>query len=90
MTCMPISQKQLAFVAETAKTLNEQRVLFIQECCRVEGKKFTDKAFLDWTGCLKGEDVIRKMFCTGEISKLYEKISDLSGYGDNAIEELKN
>ena len=90
VTCTPISQKQLAFVAETAKTMNEQRVLFIQECCRVEGKKFTDKVFLDWTGCLKGEDVIRKMFRTGEISKLYEKISDLSGYGDNAIEELKN
>ena len=90
VTCMPISQKQLAYVAENATTLQEQRVLFIQECCRVEGKKFTDKAFLEWTGCLKGEDVIRKMLRAGEISKLYEKISDLSGYGENAIEELKN
>ena len=90
VTCTPISQKQLAYVAENANTVQEQRVLFIQECCRVEGKKFTDKAFLEWTGCLKGEDVIRKMFRTGEISKLYEKISELSGYGENAIEELKN
>ena len=90
VTCMPITQKQLVYVAENAKTLQEQRVLFILECCKVEGKKFSDRAFLEWTGCLKGEDVIRKMFRTGEISKLYDKISELSGYGDNAIEELKN
>lgn len=90
VTCMPISQKQLSYVAENAKTLQDQRVLFILECCRVEGKKFSDKVFLDWTGCLKGEDVIRKMFRTGEISRLYDKISELSGYGEDAIAELKN
>ena len=90
VSCSPISQKQLTYVAENAKTMQEQRAYFILECCRVEGKKFSDKKWLDWTGCLKGEDVIRKLFRTGEISTLYNKISDLSGYGDNAIEELKN
>ena len=90
VTCMPITQKQLTYVAENAKTLQEQRVYFILECCRVEGKKFSDKVFLDWTGCLKGEDVIRKMFRTGEMSRLYDKISELSGYGEDAVAELKN
>lgn len=90
VSCAPISQKQLAYIAENAKDIQEQRVYFVLECCRVEGKKFSDKAFLDWTGCLKGEDVIRKVFRTGEISTLYNKISELSGYGDNAVKELKN
>lgn len=90
VTCSPISQKQMTYVAENAKNLQEQRVYFILECCKVEGKKFSDKSWLDWTGCLKGEDVIRKLFRTGEISALYNKISELSGYGEDAVAELKN
>lgn len=90
VTCAPISQKQLAYVAEAAKNIQEQRIHFVLECCRVEGKKFTDKAFLDWTGCLKGEEVVKKLFRTGEISGLYNKVSELSGYGEDAIKELKN
>lgn len=90
VTCAPISQKQLTYVAENAKNIQEQRIYFVLECCRVEGKKFSDKAFLDWTGCLKGEDVIKKLFRTGEVSGLYNKISELSGYGEDAIKELKN
>ncbi len=90
VTCRPITQKQLTYVAEAAKTVQEQRVYFVLECCRVEGRKFSDKAFLDWTGCLKGEDVVKKLFRTGEISTLYSKISELSGYGNEAVAELKN
>mgnify|MGYP003295369490 CR=1 FL=1 len=90
VTCTPISNEQLAYIAENANTLQEQRVYFVLESCRVEGKKFTDKAFLDWTGCVKGEDVVKKLFRVGELSGLYNKISELSGYGENAIAELKN
>ena len=90
VSCSPISQKQLTYVAENAKNVQEQRVFFILECCRVEGKKFSDKHWLEWTGCLKGEEVIRKLFRTGEMTTLYNKISDLSGYSEDAIEELKN
>lgn len=90
VSCVPISQRQIAYVAEAAKNIQEQRVYFVLECCRVEGKKFSDKVFLDWTGCLKGEDVVQKIFRTGEISALYNKISELSGYGEGAVRELKN
>lgn len=90
VTCTPISQKQLAYVAENAKNPQEEKVLFLQECCRVEGKKFSDKAWLDWTGCMKGEDVVRTIFRTGEISNIYNKISKLSGYGVDAVKEVKN
>jgi len=88
--CKPISQKQIVYVAENAKTLQDEKVLFILECCSVEGKKFNDESFLQWTGTLKGEDAIRAMFHTGEIAGLYDKISTLSGYGKDAITELKN
>lgn len=90
VTCSPISQKQMEYVAENAKTMQEQRIYFILECCKVEGKKFSDKAFLDWTNSLKGEDVVKKMFYSGEIYALYSEVSKLSGYGEDAVAELKN
>lgn len=90
VSCAPISQRQIAYVAEAAKNIQEQRIYFVLECCRVEGKKFSDKVFLDWTGCIKGEEVVKKLFRAGEISGLYQKISALSGYGEDAIRELKN
>lgn len=90
VTCAPISQKQMEYVAENAKTMQEQRVYFILECCKVEGRKFSDKAFLDWTGALKGEDAVRKLFYSGEIYALYSEVSKLSGYGEDAVTELKN
>ena len=90
VTCSPISQKQLSYVSEAAEGTQDQSLYFVLECCRVEGKKFSDKAFLDWTGCLKGVEVVRKLFRMGEINKLYHKIGDMSGYGDDAVAELKN
>lgn len=36
------------------------------------------------------KELIRKLLLSGEIAKLYGEISDLSGFGDDAIKEVKN
>jgi Phage XkdN-like tail assembly chaperone protein, TAC len=35
-------------------------------------------------------DLIKKLFSPGEIDRLYDVISELSGYGKDAVEEIKN
>uniref|UniRef100_A0A7U3YCT5 XkdN-like protein n=1 Tax=Geobacillus sp. (strain Y4.1MC1) TaxID=581103 RepID=A0A7U3YCT5_GEOS0 len=34
-------------------------------------------------------DLIKKLFTPGEIDRLYNEISDLSGFGEGAVEEVK-
>lgn len=36
------------------------------------------------------KDLIRKILLSGEINNLYAEISDLSGFGNDAIKEVKN
>ena len=90
VTCTPISEKSIAYVSEMATSFEEQKIYTLLECCSVEGKRFRDKAFLEWTGALTETEVVKKLFLPGEVQKLYSKVSDLSGYGKDAIEELKN
>ena len=90
VTCAPISEKSIAYVGEMANSFEEQKTYTILECCRVEGKRFNDKAFLEWTGAMTEAEVVKKLFLPGEIQKIYSKVSDLSGYGKDAVAELKN
>lgn len=36
------------------------------------------------------KELIRKMLLSGEIANIYQVVSDLSGFGDEAIKEVKN
>lgn len=36
------------------------------------------------------KELIRKILLSGEIASIYGEISELSGFGDNAVEEVKN
>lgn len=36
------------------------------------------------------KELVRKIFLTGEIANIYGTIAELSGFGDNAIKEVKN
>ena len=90
VTCTPINEKGIAYVSEMANNFEEQKIYTLLECCRVEGKHFRDKAFLEWTGAMTETEVVKKLFLPGETQKLYDKVSRMSGYGNNAVEELKN
>lgn len=36
------------------------------------------------------KELIRKLLLSGEIAKIYSEISELSGFGDDAVKEVKN
>jgi Phage XkdN-like tail assembly chaperone protein, TAC len=49
-----------------------------------------DEALMKNFGVATPHDLIKKLFSSGELNSLYETISNLSGYGEDAIEEIKN
>lgn len=36
------------------------------------------------------KDLVRAILLSGEIAKIYGEISELAGFGDNAVKEVKN
>ena len=36
------------------------------------------------------KELVRKLFLSGEIASIYGEIAELSGFGDNAVTEIKN
>ena len=89
VTCSAMSSEQFANVVESNKE-SEYKEGIILEGCRVEGRKFSDNAFLEKLGEQKGINVIKKLFRSGEVNKLYNTVSQLSGYGEDAVAEVKN
>lgn len=56
-----------------------------------EGKKlFFNKELQKKFGAPTPKELVRKLLLSGEISKLYNTISDLSGFGKKSVEEVKN
>lgn len=56
-----------------------------------EGKQlFKDKELIKHFNAHTPSALIKKILLTGEITKLYEVISNLSGHGKDAIAEIKN
>ncbi|MCM3730072.1 XkdN-like protein [Fictibacillus nanhaiensis] len=49
-----------------------------------------DDSLMKNFGVVTPHDLIKKLFSPGELDSLYETISNLSGYGEDAIEEIKN
>jgi Phage XkdN-like tail assembly chaperone protein, TAC len=49
-----------------------------------------DDSLMKNFGVATPHDLIKKLFSSGELNALYETISNLSGYGEDAIEEIKN
>lgn len=49
-----------------------------------------NKELREKLGALTPKELVYKLFLMGEITRLYNVISDLSGFGDKAVEEVKN
>lgn len=65
----------------------------IQKMTVLEGVKdpsFKSKELKEKYGVPTPVELINKLLLPGEITSLYNVISDLSGFGDNVIEEIKN
>lgn len=50
---------------------------------------FKDKSLMEHYGVKTPYDLVKKLLNSGEIESLYEEISNLSGFGDDAVEEVK-
>ena len=89
VTCATMSIDQFQHVVETSKE-EDYKAGIVLEGCRIDGKKFSDAVWLNALGVQKGIDVVKKLFRAGEIQKLHNTVSLLSGYGDDAVAEVKN
>ena len=72
--------------------INDLQVFTIMEGVFDDSDKklFLDKDVQKRFGCHSPKDLVKKLLLSGEISKLYNVISDLSGFGKDAVEEIKN
>ena len=74
---LDVSQLQLFTVLEGAMDGNEKPLFKNMELC----KKFKAPT---------PKDLIKKILLSGEITSVYTKIAKLSGFGDEAVKEVKN
>jgi len=89
LTCSAMTEDQFAHVAEISKK-GETKINIILETCRLEGRKLSDPALMEKLHVHTGKDAVKKLFRAGEINSIYETVSRLSGYGVDAVREVKN
>lgn len=82
-------------IAETAVTKGEYdsalaQVLTIVKC--IVDPNLKDKKLMDDFGVVTPQDLIEKsgLLLVGEVQTLYSEITSLSGFGDDAVAEIKN
>lgn len=63
---------------------------YIIKAVTLEGKKLTDPILLNKFGVKDPLKIVNKLFNAGEIFNLYKKISKLSGFDEESVEEIKN
>lgn len=91
VTCYPLTHEQIKHLSELATSSNaDAKLNAINEACRIDGKKFSDKELREKFNCVSGVDVITKLLNIGEVYDIYEVINKISGYTQNAVVEIKN
>lgn len=59
-------------------------------CDETENPMFKNKDLMKKFKAQTPKELVRKILLSGEIANLYGEISQLSGFGDNAVQEVKN
>lgn len=90
VTCKPLSNEQVSHIGEISKKETDMRLHVVLEACSIEGKPINNKELLDKLGVLTGKEAVEKLFLPGEIYALFDFVQEISGYGRNAVEEIKN
>lgn len=90
VNCRPLTSEQMQHVGEISKTNADIKENVVLEGCDIDGKRFTNKELLKKFGVESGKEVIQNLFKVGEISALYDVINEISGYGKDVVEEVKN
>ena len=90
VTLTPLTSEQFSYIGEMSKNDTDIRCNAVLEACKIEKKKISCQELLDKFGVVTGREVLEKLFLVGEIGEIYNKISDMSGYGRKTVEEIKN
>lgn len=68
--------------------MNEMQLFAVLE--GVKEPNLKDKALREKFGAPTPKELVKKLLLAGEITKIYQVISELSGFADDSVEELKN
>lgn len=88
--CKPLSNEQISHVVEISKTNVDMRLNMIFEACTIDARKFSNQELLNKFKVASGKELLDKLFLPGEAFALYSFVNDISGYGKNAVKEVKN
>lgn len=92
-TCQGLNSEEINYIVESSKKQSETDGKDILRFYVVESVKdpdFKNKDLMEKYKALTPIELVDKMLLPGEISQLYDVISELSGFGKNAVEEVKN
>lgn len=81
-------QEQVLNVKEQDVDVGEMQKLAV--LAGVKEPNLKSKELLENYNAVTPKELLKKLLLPGEIAALYNTISDLSGYGEDAVEELKN
>lgn len=90
ITCSPLTSEQIGHIGEISKNHTEIKKNAVLECCKLEGKKIASKELMERMSAHTPFDLLDKLFLPGEVHELYSVINEMSGYGEDAIREIKN
>lgn len=63
---------------------------YIIKAVTIEGKKLTEASILKKFDIKDPLKIVNKLFYAGEKVRLYNKISELSGFSESSVREIKN
>lgn len=95
--CEGLTPDQMEKIQENAMSIkggdvdvnmNELQIFTVLE--GVKEPNLKSKELREKYGVATPKELVKNLLLSGEITKLYNVISDLSGYGEKAIEEVKN
>lgn len=71
---------------------NLLQIFVVMECTLDDNGKqlFKNMDLVKHYGCVTPKDLVKKLLLSGEILNIYSYVSDISGFGDGSVNEVKN
>lgn len=89
VNCTLLTNEQMMHIGEISKTNFDIKLNAVLEACKIEGKKLNNEELMKKFNVVSAKELISKLFLPGEVYELYNIINDLSGYGKDAVKEVK-
>lgn len=90
VTCYPLTHEQVTHIGEISKNNTDAKLNAILEACRLSGHKLGDQQLMEKYKAATPKELVVNLFLPGEVYSLYETVNQLSGYGRDAVAEIKN